>query len=230
MNKQHVLAILLLIALMSTVSICQAQTLSKPTVTIPSGWKLDQQTAYPNGPSEYDPAGGGMLAYVNQANDEVRVYYEKAPGTTFTSAALEQEAVSLFNRDFSDYTADDSGTVQAAGVPAGYARGYDATTDSYVFDSVFVKNNYFFNVMAVYSVNTQTEQQVSSIIDSISTGGAAILGGSSVFIIVGIIAAVVVVLVIVVMLSRRKKSAPQQTQMPQITPANYPPPPPPPPQ
>ncbi len=227
MKIHYALTVLVCIVVISTACLCQAQTLSKPTVTVPSGWKLDTDTAYPNAPSELDPAGAGLLEYVNSdTDDDVAIYYEKVQ-ENYTNSELEDAAVTLFQRDFSDYDVTDSGVVQAAGVPAGYARSYDETIDTYVLDMFFVKNNYCFNVMAIYGSSTQSRDQVTSIIDSIGVGGGTFsLGGNLLYIIIGVIAAVIVIVAVVVVLRSRKKKT---TQPQQIVPGNYPPPPPPPP-
>jgi hypothetical protein len=226
MKKQNLLAVLVIVAVLSTVSICQAQTISKPNVTIPSGWRLDDETAYPNAPSEHDSAGAGMLKYLNPTNnDEVRIFYEKAPTTTYTSATLKEEAISLFTRDLPSYNMSESGTEQIAGVQAGFAKGYDSANDAYVVDMIFVKDGNYYNVAAYYDANSQSEGQVNSILNSISTG--ATLGSSMLFIIIGVVAAVVVIVVVVVVMRRRKK--PVAMQEPQVVPeSSYPPPPPPP--
>jgi len=226
MKKQYLLAVLIIFAVISTASVCQAQV-SKPNVTIPSGWRLDDETAYPEAPAEHDSVGAGMLKYLNPANnDEVRVYYEKAPATAYTSATLKSEAASLFQRDLTSYTISEGGTEQIAGVQAGFAKGLDSTNNAYVVDMVFVKDGNYYNVAAYYDANSQSEQQVNSILNSISTGGLA-LGGSMLFIIIGVVAAIVVIAVVVVVMRKRKK--PVAPEAPQMAPAgNYPPPPPPP--
>jgi hypothetical protein len=225
MKIHYALAILVCMVVISSTSICQAQTFSKPSLTVPVDWKLSTDTAYPNAQSEFDPAGAGLLEYVNsKTNDDVAIYYEKVTAN-YTNSELEQEAVALFQRDFSDYYVEDSGVVQAAGVPSGYARGYNETIDTYVLDMFFVKSNYCVNVLAIYGSNTQSTDQVTSIIDSIGVGGGAFsLGGNMLFAIVGVVVAIIVVIVVVVVLRGRKKKAVQPQQ---ISPGNYPPPPPP---
>jgi hypothetical protein len=226
MKINYALTLLVCIAVISTACLCQAQILSKPTVTVPSGWKLDTDTAYPNAQSEFDPAGAGLLEYVtSDTNDDVAIYYEKAQ-VNYTNLELEDEAVRLFQRDFPNHDVTDSGVVQAAGVPAGYAKGYDETIDAYVLDMFFVKDNYCFNVIAIYGSTTQSADQVTSIIDSIGVGGGTFsLGGNMLYIIIGVIVAVIVIVAVVVVLRSRKKKTNQPLQ---ISPGNYPPPPPPP--
>jgi hypothetical protein len=225
LKKQQVLAILILVAVISTASLCQAQV-SKPNVTLPSGWQLNDETAYPDAPSEHDSAGAGYLEFLNPTNnDEVRVYYEKAPSTAYTSATLKSEAESLFQRDLSSYTMTESGTQQVAGVQAGFAKGYDSENDAYIVDIVFVKDSYYINAAAYYDANSQSEQQVNSLLNSISAGGAG-LGGSMLFIIIGVVVAIVVIVVVVVVVRKRKK--PATMEAPQMMPeGSYPPPPPP---
>ena len=224
-KRVHIFVIVLLMALASTATLCEAQTLSKPKVTLPGQWTLDSETVYPNGPSEHDPAGGGSVRYLNPVNnDAVTIYYEKAPSTSYTNATLEAEASSLFQRDFASFPNLDIGTMKAAGVQAGYAEAYDSANVAYVTYLVLVKGGYYMNVIAYYDATNQSETQVMSIINSISIGVAGLdLGGSTLYIIVGVVVAIVIVAVAVVVLRRGKKVTQQAPQSAQ----DYPPPPPP---
>ncbi len=229
-GKQKLLAVILLAALMSTLPLVYAQSLQKPTVTVPSGWNLKDETAYPDAAAEHDPAGAGMLQYINPENgDEVKIFYEKAQ-SSYNSPELKDEAETLFERDLSEdgWTIDESGTKpNVAGVSAGFAKGYDAEIDAYVEDLVFVKGNYYFNVLTLYDATSASETAAYSLINSISAGSSP-FEGTTLLIIVGVVVAIIVVVVVVVFVARRKKKSPLQ-QTPQMTPGSYPPPPPPPP-
>lgn len=214
-----------LVALISTIPLVQAaETLQKPNVTLPSQWILEDESAYPNAVSEHDSAGAGMLQYVNQENqDGVKIFYEKASTTAYTSPMLKDEATAMFERDFSDFTMVESGTKDVAGVNAGFAKGYNAENDVYIEDIVFVKDNYYVNALALYDANDQSETQTLGVINSI-TIGSSLLGGSNLFIIIGVVAAVIVIVVVVlVVVRKKKKSSPQQA----TAQYNMPPPPPP---
>jgi hypothetical protein len=225
MRKLQLLTVVILVAFILALPLVQAaETLQKPNVTLPSQWSLEDEIAYPNAASEHDTAGAGMLQYVNPENqDSVKIFYEKAPNTTYTNPQLKNEANSLFERDFSDWTIAESGTREIAGVNAGFVKGYDAENDVFIEDIVFVKNNYYFNALALYDGNTQSEQQTLGVINSVSTGNSP-FGGSMLFIIIGVVAAVIVIVVVVLVVVRKKtKSHPQQA----TGQFDYPPPPPP---
>ena len=229
MKRQQLLTVIILVAFISALPLVHAaETLQKPNVTLPSPWTLEDEVAYPNAVSEHDSAGAGMLQYVNPENEDaenedgVKIYYEKAPSTVYTSTLLENEATSMFGRDFPDFTIVESGTKDVAGVNAGFAKGYNAEHGVYIEDMVFVKDIYYINAIALYDANTQSEQQTLGIINSISTS-SSLLGGSMLFIIIGVVAAIAVVVVVVLVVMRRKKKSPPQQATAQY---NIPPPPP----
>jgi hypothetical protein len=220
MRKQHVIAILLLatIVLAAVPFASAAEALSKPSVTLPSNWQLIDEIAYPNAISEHDAQGAGLLQYQDPTNyDGVMIYYEKASTTTYTSAQLQSEAEAIFYRDH-EMMYDESGVMTVAGVQAGYAKAYEATYDAYVLELVFVKDNYYINAYALYDANTQSENAVTSLLNSINNGG--LFSGTMLLVIIGIVVAIVVVVVVVLVLKKRKKPVQIQTQ-------NYIPPPPP---
>jgi hypothetical protein len=227
-KKQQVIVIFLLATIISmTVPMSRAaESLSKPTVTLPANWKLQSETPYPNEISEHDPQGAGLLEYLDENTyDTIIIYYEKAPNTTYSEPVLQAEAEAIFQRDHEDEAIIDSGSKTVAGVSAGFAKGYDSDYDTYTLELVFVKSNYFFNAYAYYDANAQSEDKVNSLINSISVGGTPLLEGSMLYIIIGVIAAVVVIVVVVVLVTRRKKKTPQQAIQHNPTVSSPPPPP-----
>ncbi|MCX8150614.1 MAG: hypothetical protein N3D85_03820 [Candidatus Bathyarchaeota archaeon] len=221
MEKLCITVFLLLnIVALSVAPLASAQTLTPPNVSLPGGWRLESQKPYPEAPSEYDEAGAGMLQYVNPQNyDEVRIYYERAPSRTFSSSELKREAEHLFDRDLTDEI-QESGTMQLAGTTAGFAKAYDAQEDAYLWDIVFIKDNYYLNVLAYHAASSQSQNEVMSILNSISSGG--LFSGTMLYIIIGLVIAIVVIIIVtVVALQKRKKTASQ------FSPQNYTPPPPP---
>lgn len=227
MKKQQIIVIFLLATIISmTVPMSRAaESLSKPTVTLPANWTLQSESSYPNEISEHDPQGAGLLEYVDENTyDTILIYYEKAPSTTYSGPDLQAEAEAIFQRDHTE-SISDSGFKTVAGVSAGFAKGYDSDYDTYTLELVFVKSNYFFNAYAYYDANTQSEDKVNSLINSISVGGTSLLAASMLYIIIGVVAAVVVVVVVVVLVTRRKKKPPQQVM--QYNPTSSSPPPPP---
>jgi len=230
-KKQRAIAVVFLLATLIPMAVPlteAATTLAPPTVHLPSNWQQSDSTNYPDGPSEHDPAGAGMLEYTDQTNyDVIRIYYEKAQVSNYTSQQLKNEAVDIFERiDSSDtLSVDQNGTTTYAGVSAGFAKGHDDTDATYTMELVFIKGEYYFNVAAVYDDVAPSQNNVDSIVNSISVSGAAAGGGPFpwLYVVIGVVAAVIVIVVAVVLVTRRKKS-PQLQQQAQYS---YPPPPPP---
>ena len=170
--KKHLLPILIffLIAVASTVSLTHAQSIFRPNVTLPNGWSLADETPYPNSPGQHDTVGAGLLVYLSSLNnpDEVRIYYEKAPDIDFTDAALKAEAETLYDYHTHGSDMNVSGVEQAAGVNSGYAKYTSVASNFTIVVRVFIKDNYYFRVVEYYSVNYQSIQQVTSIVNSIS--------------------------------------------------------------
>lgn len=219
-------AVVFLLAILTSMTIPMsraADTLSQPTVTIPSNWKLDSATPYPNSVAEHDPLGAGLIEYSNKDTfDFVMIYYEKSL-QTFAASNLQAEAETIFQRDHS-ITMQNSGVDTYAGVSAGYAKGIDS--DIVTLELVFIKGNYYFNVYAYYDNTAQAENQVKSVINSINVAGTSPLGldTTMLIIIIGAVAAIIVVVVVVVIVARRRKK-PQQSAQPAAQ-NNFPPPPP----
>ena len=224
MKKQQIVAVVFLLAIMIPMAVPltkAADTLSKPTVTLPSNWKLETDTPYPNDASEYDPAGAGLVVYADQQDsDFVMIYYEKAQ-RSFTDPQLKAEAEGIFARDHSSVTMDESGVEEHVG----FASGYDAAEGAYVLEIVSVKNDVYLNVYAHYGNAIGDQNEVNSLIDSIGIASAGgLLGGPMIFIIIGVIVAVIIVVVVVVVMRRRKKQPQTTTQA--SMPNDLPPPPP----
>ncbi|MFB3889956.1 MAG: hypothetical protein ACE14S_10730 [Candidatus Bathyarchaeia archaeon] len=231
MKKRYTAVTAFLLAsliILAAFPIIEAQEkLAKPTVKLPSGWEQSNETTYPYAPSEHDPQGAGMVEYTDQEDyDVVRIYYERAPSTAFSDAELRAEAISIFET-VDDMPIDERGVTPMAGTSAGFAKGYEADLDTYTVEYVLVKGGYYLNVHAYYDATTQDQNQVVSLIDSISVSGAAggsLLEGTTLYIIIGVVVAVVVVVVILVVALRRRKRQPKQAVQ-----YSYPAPPPPPP-
>jgi hypothetical protein len=231
LKKQQIISIFLIFAIASlAVPVSQAaETLAKPTINLPANWEQTDAKDYPNDYSEFDPAGAGMVEYTDQDDyDLVRIYYEKAQVSSYTSQQLQGQAESIFESVDVSATLgiDNSGVKQYAGVSAGFAKGYDSSSDTYKMELVFIKGDYYFNVHSYYDATTEDQNQMESVINSINvggTGGVSFLGNPMLLIILGVVAAVIVVVIVVVVAKGRKKKSPQQAQMQN----NYPPPPPP---
>ncbi len=209
MKTQHILVILLVAAFVIAAAspICAAQTLSKPNVTMPSGWELSDETAYPNEVSEHDAQGAGLVEYQDSETfDFVMIYYENAPSDSYTSAELRSEVEGIFYRDHEDLSLDESGTATYAGVQTGFAKAYDSEFDVYHIELVMIKGNYYMNIYAVYDATDEAENKVESLINSINTD-SGLLGGNMLYIIIGIVIVIIVVVVVVVLIMKRRKRA-----------------------
>ena len=226
MKTQRVLVILLAAAFVAILAspMVAAATLSKPNVTLPSGWELSDETNYPNEIAEHDEQGAGLVEYQNSETfDFVMIYYENAPSDSYTSADLRSEVEGIFYRDHEDLSLGESGTTTYAGVQTGFAKAYDSTYDVYHLELVMIKGNYYMNIYAVYDATNEAEDKGESLIYSINTDAGL---GSMLYIIIGIVVVIIVVVVVVVLLMKRKKKA-APAQMPAYQ-GNMPIPPPPP--
>ncbi len=232
MKRQHIISVILIVTVISMavpLSLA-AETLAPPTASLPANWEKTDETAYPNEIGEHDPAGAGMIEFTdNDDYDVVRIYYEKAQVSGYTATQLQTQAVNIFETYDSSETlaVDENGTHDYAGVSAGFAKGYDSDDDTYTMELVLIKNGYFMNIHAYYDATTQDQNQVESLINSISVSGAAgssFIGSQMFWVIIIAVVAVVVVIVVIVVVMKSRKKQPQQAT-PQY---NYPPPPPPP--
>jgi len=230
MKKNSQLVIFVLVTLLiSAIPLAKAaDALAPPTVTMPNNnWEKTDEKPYPQTQAEHDPSGAGLLEYTDQSNyDVVRIYYEKAQVTSYTSTQLKNEAEDLFeNYDASDTRQlDDSGTATFAGVETGFAEGLDEVEGTFKTELVFIKGGYYINVYAYYDNTDESKDNVTSLINSVSVSGESGLPTDFpwLYLIIGIIA--VVAIIIIIMMLRRKKTA----QPEQPTQIDYPPPPPPP--
>lgn len=197
---------LALLSLILTVPLSEGATqLSKPTVTLPDQWQLTDEIPYPNSQSNHDPEGAGVVKYENPLNgDLVCIYYEKAQATTYSQEDLENEALTIFERnDLSENRSiNDNGVTTFAGVSAGFAVGYTSIDETNVMEIVLVKGDYYMNVYAWYTADSQSEDSVISLVNSIETEGEDLSGSIVLWAAIG---ATVVVVVVVVFLSRRRR-------------------------
>jgi hypothetical protein len=220
MNKNKIIAVILLVTIVLAVPVCNAVSLSKPTVALPSNWAVTDETSYPNTYAEHDPAGAGEVTYEDsETYDFVMLYYENAV-SSYSQAQLKSEAESIFHIYQANVTMTESGVMTIAGVPAGFAKGYESQYNAYELQIVMVKGNYYFNAYAGYDANSQSESKVMSLLNSINTGGSSI-GGFTIWIVIGVVA-IVIVIVVVVMLVRKRKTLSSPAK-----PGDLPPPPPP---
>jgi hypothetical protein len=233
-RKQSILlvAVFVCLVLLTVPYVSAAGSAVKPTLTLPSSdWTLKTDTAYPNSHAEHDPQGAGLLEYQNTVNyDFVMVYYEQAVDAQPSQSSLQADAEHIFAKDHTDTTMSSSGIMTIAGVQAGYAKGYDSSVGTYgvvILETSFVKGNDYFNVFAYYDDNSQSETQVTSLMNSINLVGATTQGTQSLllYIVIAVVAIIVVVVVLLVVLRKRKSKLLPAAQPVYTT---QPPPPPPP--
>jgi hypothetical protein len=222
-NKIYVLFVILASVVLALAvvppGLAQA-SLAEPNVSLPTGWSLGEQTAYPGILWEHDPQGAGYVEYADSATPAtVLIYYENSTGITYSNNELKSEAERVFTRDIGTPFSD-SGVMTVAGVSAGYVKVYNSTNDDYALQLIFVKSNYYLDVYAIYG--STSESQVMSIINSIYVTGQTSwgeLGSWLIYVIIAIVAVVVIVGAAILIRKRGKKSPPQ------VPPPNYPPPP-----
>jgi len=144
-----------------------AISLSKPIVTLPSGWSLTNQTAYPNSKGAiHDPLGCGFVEYQNSVTGEtVLIFYENSMGQTYTTDQLRTDAENIYTKDFTNNFTE-SGIMNVAGVLAGYAQVYNSFYDLNYRELVFIKGNYYFNILALYM---NGDPSAMALVNSIST-------------------------------------------------------------
>jgi len=218
--KKNLVVLLLVInvVLAFTPVVASAETLAKPTVTLPTDWELVYETPYPDSLSEHDRLGAGLLEFQNLKNqDGVMIYYEKAPTTAYTDAMLKAEAEEIFRLDHFGGGFNVSGVRTVAGVKAGYAEVYVADYDIYDTVLVFIKDNYYINAYAAYDANNESRTSVESILNSINLEGnenswkiiseviLGIIRGILTTVGIVIVVAVIVVVIVVAVVLKKKK-------------------------
>jgi hypothetical protein len=191
-----------------------ADTLAKPIVTLPTGWQIEKDIAYPGAQGEFDPVGAGLLKYISaDQNNIMWVYYEKNYANFFSDDSLKNDAVKIYNRDdLSSAQLNESGVQVYAGVMSGYTIGFNTTSKIIIMEIVFVKENYYFNVKVVSDIVKSTNQdfdEIDSVINSISIPQPP---EPYYYIVTAIIIVVVVALTLIILLRRRRK-----TQVPGIS-------------
>jgi hypothetical protein len=183
-----------------------AESISKPTVSLPEDWYQDSETPYPQAVSQYDPAGSGMLSYTDGVDyDFVTLNYESAPTYTLSDTDLQTKSGLLFTEYHEEIEVTEVGTMTIGGSIAGYTRGYDPDFDVNYAEIVWVKNEVFLRAFVYYDATPQDWTQVQSLLDSISISESS---GSITWIIIALVAvtiAVIVIVVIFLLLKRRKK-------------------------
>jgi hypothetical protein len=174
MKKQSIIIVVLIASFLLSVPLASAAgAVVKPTLTMPnSNWAFSSESAYPNEPSEHDPKGSGEITYENSVTyDFVMVYYEQAIDANPTQSSLQADVEHIFARDHPNDVMAESGIMTIAGVQAGYAKGYNASVGAYgvvLLETAFVKGSDYFNVFAYYDHNSESETQVTSLMNSIT--------------------------------------------------------------
>jgi len=159
--------------------VSSAFALSQPSVKTPSDWYLKSESPYPSVKGIHDPQGSGRLVYDSQdTNAFVDIYYESALNRVYSNSSLVDEAVTLL-KEYENFTANYSGMMTAAGVPAGYASIFISHDNSSLVQLVFVKGNYYFDVVLVYVVGSGHDVEAWSIVNSISVPSPEASAGSA---------------------------------------------------
>lgn len=234
MNKLKISVVILLLSVLAgSLPLSYAITnVPAPNVTLPnSNWQLMENKPYPNNVPGIHDEGSGYLEYEN-GNSYVLILYENALNTNPSNNDLTTDAVRNFQAietllaENANSQITSSGITTAAGVTAGFAKGTftSGDIDLLVEDFAFVKGSVYFLVYGVWDANLQNDQ-VLSLVNSISTTTSApVSEGTVVAIVVLVVAATAVVVFLVLYL---KVIKPQKRQPAQFTFAPAPPPPPP---
>jgi hypothetical protein len=197
-------------------SVVAAESVSKPTVTLPStgGWYLSEDIPYPDAADTgvYDSAGLGLLKYwATQTDSSVFIWYESALGSTWTAAQLEDESYDIHDWYWGeDYPVWADGQWTVAGTSAGYTKGWDeaASTDSLAV--VLVKNDVYVFITALYEWDA--EDEVMSIINSLEVPAAGFaVDGLIIYLVIGLVAAAAVIVAVVFWRRKKPKEEPKRT-------------------
>jgi hypothetical protein len=205
-----------------------AETLSQPTVTIPSNWYLTSNSvSYPNKVGVHDSTGSGLLQYFqNSELGGVSIYYEKTY-SSYTSTELANEALNLYNSWSSAETnapnPEQITPYNVGGWTAGCYRGTssDRTTNYLVI--VFVANGYYIDIYSTFPPSTDTANEAVDLIKSISVPISDVTvtpnytyspSPDYTYILELVIAAIIVVVIVVVIVvavrKRKPKKEPEQ--------------------
>jgi hypothetical protein len=209
-----------------------AQTLSEPTVTVPSNWYLtSDSTAYPNLEGVHDSTGAGLLQYFqNSYLGSVQIFFEKTYNS-YTSTELANEALNLYN----SWSSASTNAKNPEQIPSYYVGGWttgcyrgtsdDRTTNYLVV--VFVANGYYIDIYSTYPPNSDTAQEALDLIGSINVPIISSDSGTpnsstpyyytgydyttiAELVIIAIIVIVIVVVIAVAVRKRKPKKEPEQ--------------------
>lgn len=198
-------------------SVVAAESVSKPTVTLPNtgDWYLDEDTPYPDAADNgvHDPAGCGLLQYWSSQypNSSVFIWYESALGSTWTAGQLEDESYEIHEWYWGEeYPIWDYGQWTVAGTSAGYTKGWNETAGVDTLTAVVVKNDVFVLITALYDYDV--EDEVMTIVNSLEVPSVGFtVGGFIVYIVIGLVAAVAVIVAVVFWRRKKPKEAPKRT-------------------
>jgi hypothetical protein len=166
-----------------------ASSLEAPSITLPAGWSLDSQMAYPTGGGAiHDLQGYGWAAYRSSwyklpdtmnplhyytIQDWMYIWYEDAMGASYSDIQLQSEAETIaptheryYYTEFFSPPAIESGITTYAGVPAGFVKYYNASVNLYAIQLALVKNGYYINIYTWYAQGNETV--TNSILNSLS--------------------------------------------------------------
>ena len=145
--------------------------IDKPIVSyVPENWYLSNQISYPEiGDETYD-VNAGLIEYTdNTDHDFIMIYYGDIPSPLIGKATDENALIDVACAwAYTFDKTDETGTMTISDRIAGYAMAYDSTADCYEIAIVFVKGETCINIYAYYDAPAQNEQEVMSLIDSVS--------------------------------------------------------------
>jgi hypothetical protein len=201
-----------------------AETLSQPTVTIPSNWYLTSNSvSYPNMEGVHDSTGSGLLQYYqNSELGGVNIYYEKTY-SSYTSTELANEALSLYNSWSSANTnapnPEQITSFNVGGWTAGCYRGTSSDKTTNYLVAVFVANGYYIDIYSTFPPSSDTANEALDLISSINVPIIPSDNGTpnnstpyyytsfdyTYIAELAIVAIIVIVIVVVIVLARQKR-------------------------
>ena len=147
---------------------------TKPTVgTVPSGWSLEDDTAYPQYEGNQPGVDWGLLAYLDSAQSrDVEIWYgDIAPelvGHENDGQALIDYALGEIQASYPYWTPDDTGTIHIDGHLTGYVAGYDPNYGTYDLSIEFISGATSVNIYAgSYNGPPLDDTEIMQLINSI---------------------------------------------------------------
>jgi len=169
-----IIGVILVLAVIC-ISGCIGTGLASPIVSdVPNSWYISYELYYGEVEGTYN-WNAGMIEFTDSRDaDFVQIYYEYAPEDGLSHNELESDALYLLEEvlDFCEIKLEPSetGIMNIAGTEAGYAKNFDPETNRYVIEIVMILGEVYLDIYSCYDATSEDENQVMSLIESISVG------------------------------------------------------------